>query len=322
MDPEPHPSPSFQVPYLFSSGPTFSLHFFLSPKQLWNTFLSFTLLDRSNSIWLWLWKIHPFMFRQYLCILSRILVPSFALCMLLFHVSVCSGTPCSPMKTTCHFFTWFPNWWGGLLSSLGWSLNTNQSLCVPLPYRVFFHGPFPSRSQSAHSLFSCGPVVWSWGFALLSHHRLLNPSKPAFSLLINKFFLDVRISMLWINPAKNYSVPLSSGKKQRTGSVKVRKFMCWNKDSVIGKAKLCTQARRNKELIYYSPLAGRCLSISRQAGLHYALKLLRKTNTITPKFTFSLYLLQFYCWRQCKAVIHPFSHCWGSKRNWGSLDNV
>lgn len=64
----------------------------------------------------------------------------------------------------------------------------------------------------------------------------------------------------------------SVGMWQRIGSVKVRKFMYWNKDSVIGKAKLCTQASQNKELIYYSSLEGRCLSISRLAGLHYALK--------------------------------------------------
>lgn len=155
--------------------------------QLWNTFLSFTLLERFNSIWLWLWKLCTSLFRQHLYILSRILVPSFTFCILLFHVSVCPEAPCSPMKTTCHFLLDF------LIDGVdcswvwGWSSNIIPSLWVPLPYRVFFHGPFSSRPKtdllqsSSVILFCPGPSSQDAEPLTLT----VIAAKPAFNLLTN-----------------------------------------------------------------------------------------------------------------------------------------
>lgn len=196
MDPEPHPSPSQQVPYLFSSGPTVSLDFFLLCIQLCNTFWSLTLLNRFNSIWLWLWKLHAFMFRQHLYILSRILAPSFTFCILPFHVSVCPEAPYSPMKTTCHFLLDFLIDGVDCSWAWGWSLNINHSLWVSLLYRVLPWAFFKQISKwpKPDLLQSSSVILW---FCPAPSSQDAEPpaltvtaAKPAFNLLINsEFFL-------------------------------------------------------------------------------------------------------------------------------------
>jgi len=52
-------------------------------------------------------------------------------------------------------------------------------------------------------------------------------------------------------------------------TAEVRKLSGRDKSSLIGKAKLNTQAKQNKEFIHYIS-AGRCLAISREAGFHDA----------------------------------------------------
>jgi len=42
------------------------------------------------------------------------------------------------------------------------------------------------------------------------------------------------------------------------------------------------QAKKNKDLIHYTPLSGRVSAFSRKAGLCHMLRLLGKTNAITP----------------------------------------
>lgn len=210
MDPEPHPSPSHQVPYLFSSGRTFSLDLFLSCMPLWNTFLCFILLDRFNSIWMRLWKLHPFMFRQHFCILSRILVPSFTFCRFPFHVSVCPGAPYSPMMTTYNFLLDFLIDMVDCSWAWVWLLNINQS----------FGSLFPTCSFSVDLSQADLKVTKAWSPALQKCDLVVLPcslttgcwtlgsyrhcNKPTFSLTMSSS-LFVRIRRLWVNPAKMFS---------------------------------------------------------------------------------------------------------------------
>jgi len=55
---------------------------------------------------------------------------------------------------------------------------------------------------------------------------------------------------------------------ERIAKAKVRKLIGRGKESSIGKAK-ASCVSKVKELIHYFPLAGRCLDISRKAGLYH-----------------------------------------------------
>lgn len=56
---------------------------------------------------------------------------------------------------------------------------------------------------------------------------------------------------------------LLCGEGERIQRVKVRKFVGWYKYSLMDKAKLCMQARQNKEFIQQFPGAGGCLATPR-----------------------------------------------------------
>lgn len=87
--------------------------------------------------------------------------------------------------------------------------------------------------------------------------------------------------MTLITPVRNeasHSHSLSSLQCNGGGNWKgrvVRNVVCWDKESLIGKAKLCMQPKQKWELIHL-PAHGKGRSaLSRQAGLHRAWWLLR-----------------------------------------------
>lgn len=61
-------------------------------------------------------------------------------------------------------------------------------------------------------------------------------------------------------PTAAYSSPVGW---ERTGKVKAGKLLGWDKDSLVGEAKLRMPTKRNKEWIHYFPLAGRCSSVGK-----------------------------------------------------------
>lgn len=71
---------------------------------------------------------------------------------------------------------------------------------------------------------------------------------------------------------------------ERIRRVKERKFMCWDKDSLIAKAKAIYASKVKQGLNSLLPQAGWCSAIPRRARLHHTYQLLVKTNVIPPSF--------------------------------------
>lgn len=72
-----------------------------------------------------------------------------------------------------------------------------------------------------------------------------------------------------LSPTEPHTVnpPWWDGGKNRKCKIE-KSCVDWDKDRLIGKAKLCTWAKQNKELIQAFPWAGGCSDIPRKAGLH------------------------------------------------------
>lgn len=85
------------------------------------------------------------------------------------------------------FFTWFPNWWGGLLLSLGVILKYHPVSLGSSSIRVFFHGPFSSRPKT--DLLQSSSVIWFCPGPSSQDAEPLTltviAAKPAFNLLTN-----------------------------------------------------------------------------------------------------------------------------------------
>lgn len=61
----------------------------------------------------------------------------------------------------------------------------------------------------------------------------------------------------------HFPSPISPiGMGERIGRVKVRKLVCWDKGSLMGRVKATHEAKQNKEFLYHFPLSGRSFGVS------------------------------------------------------------